>query len=128
VKLDCAVTKGAPARIDGRSVARVNHEIYFFSTPSSLRSFRRDPLKWCGQVTDPVTLMRFRPGKRSPRTDWNDRPYFFASDSTLAVFRGAPETYAERPAGMLPKPEGEGSPPEEKAAGAAESGSPPAVR
>lgn len=99
--------KGAPARIDARSSARVNHEIYFFATPSSLRSFRRDPLKWCGPVTDPVSLERFRPDKRSPRMDWAERPYFFASDSTLAVFRADPARYAERPAGMVPKPEGE---------------------
>ncbi|HMB71694.1 MAG TPA: hypothetical protein VKU85_20450 [bacterium] len=99
--------KGAPARIDARSSARVNHEIYFFATPSSVRSFRRNPLKYCGEVTDPVSLERFRPKKKSPRMDWDDRPYFFASDSTLTVFRDDPEMYAERPAGMVPKPEGD---------------------
>ena len=105
--LDCAVLKGAPARIDARSSARVNHEIYFVSTPSALRSFRRNPLKYCGDVTDPVSLERFRPDKNSPRMDWGDRPYFFASDSTLAAFRESPEASAERPAAMVPKPEGE---------------------
>jgi len=105
--MDCAVTKGVPARIDARSSVRVNHEIYFVSTPSALRSFRRNPLKYCGDVTDPVSLERFRPDKKSPRMDWGDRPYFFASDSTLAEFREDPEMYAERPAAMVPKPESE---------------------
>lgn len=97
--------KGAPARIDARSSARVNHEIYFFSTPGALRSFRRNPLKWCGEVTDPVSLERFRPDDSSPRTDFGDRPYFFRSDSTLALFRESPEEYAEPRAAMLPQPD-----------------------
>jgi YHS domain-containing protein len=73
--------------------ARVNGEPYRFAGPETLRRFREDPALYCGLLRDPVTGMRFWPGARSPRAEWKDGPYFFASDSTFAEFERAPQRY-----------------------------------
>jgi YHS domain-containing protein len=80
--------------LDRRLHAKVNGEIYRFSRPATMARFRRDPARWCGILRDPVSGERFAPDPRSPRYPYRDSPYFFASDSTLAVFRADPERYA----------------------------------
>jgi len=74
--------------------ARVNGEIYRFSRSLTLARFRRDPLRWCGILRDPVTGVRFYPDPESPRLEYKDGPYFFFSDSTMRAFRTNPERYA----------------------------------
>jgi YHS domain-containing protein len=101
VKLPCAVVKGGDARIDKSTSARVNHEIYYFSTPAAKRKFLADPLRWCGMVTDPVSRERFRPREGSPRVDHGGRPYFFASDATSAAFAAEPARFAEPDGKMI---------------------------
>jgi YHS domain-containing protein len=101
VKLPCAVVKGGDARISAGMSARVNHEIYFFSTPAAKRKFAADPIRWCGLVTDPVSKERFRPAKSSPRVDHAGRPYFFASDSTRAAFASDPAAFADASGQMI---------------------------
>lgn len=76
--------------------ARVNGEIYRFARPATLARFRRDPVRWCGILRDPVSGARFFADRWSPRLDHRDGPYFFTSDSTLAIFRANPEGYAIR--------------------------------
>ena len=80
--------------LDARLHAKVNGEIYRFSSPATRARFRRDPLRWCGVVRDPVSAVQFVPDSLSPRCPYRDSPYFFASDSTYAVFRADPERYA----------------------------------
>ncbi|MEK7329378.1 MAG: hypothetical protein AAB113_01110 [Candidatus Eisenbacteria bacterium] len=74
--------------------ARVNGEIYRCASPATLARFRRDPVRWCGILRDPVSGVRFVPDRRSPRWEYRDGPYFFSADSTGAVFRADPERYA----------------------------------
>lgn len=74
--------------------AHVNGEIYRFAGKATLGRFRREPLRWCGILRDPVTGVRFHPDRWSPRVDHRDGPYFFASDSTAGVFKRDPERYA----------------------------------
>jgi YHS domain-containing protein len=105
VKLECAVVEGGEARIADGSSARVNHEIYFFSTPAAKRKFVADPVRWCGLVTDPVSKERFRPAKSSPRVDHAGRPYFFASDSTRSVFAADPASFADADGKMIAMPD-----------------------
>ena len=76
--------------------ARVNGEIYRFSRTATLARFRGDPVRWCGIVRDPVSGARFLPDRWSPRLEHRDGPYFFLSDSTMAVFRVDPGRYAIR--------------------------------
>ena len=80
--------------LDPRLHAKVNGEIYRFSSPATRVRFRRDPLRWCGVLRDPVSEVRFVPDRLSTRYAYRDSPYFFASDSTYAVFRTDPERYA----------------------------------
>ena len=80
--------------LDPRLHARVNGEIYKFSSAQTRDRFRRDPARWCGIVRDPVSAQRFVPDRRSPRFESKDGPYFFVSDSTRAVFRAEPERWA----------------------------------
>lgn len=95
-RLDCPVHRGRAAVIDPAHRAYVNHEVYFLSDAKSVERFRRNPLPYCGIVTDPVNRVRFRPTSRSPRWDYAGRPYFFTKDSTLAVFRAMPDSFAVR--------------------------------
>jgi YHS domain-containing protein len=74
--------------------ARVNGEIYRFAGKGTLAKFRREPLRWCGILRDPVTGVRFFPDRWSPRVDYRDGPYFFASDSAAGAFKSDPERYA----------------------------------
>ena len=81
-------------RLETRFQSRVNGEIYRFADDGTLTRFRRDPRRWCGVLRDPVSGTRFVPARSSPRFDTAESPYFFAADSTCAVFRAAPERYA----------------------------------
>ena len=76
--------------------ARVNGEIYRFASSVTLARFRRNPLHWCGVLRDPVSGVRFRPSRLSPRFAMADGPYFFSTDSTLGVFRADTARFAIR--------------------------------
>lgn len=121
-ELSCAMGGGLQARIDARLSTRVNHETFFFSMPAAKRKFRRNPVKYCGLLTDPVTKVRFQPNKKSPRQDWNGRPYFFSSAESAARFAVDPEMYAEPMGRMVPKPQDAEA---EKDAGARDAGGAP---
>ncbi len=73
--------------------ARVNGEIYRFSSKATLTRFQRDPRRWCGLVRDPVCGSCFVPGRTSPWIQWADGPYFFACDSTRTEFCRNPAQY-----------------------------------
>jgi len=66
--------------------AHVNGEIYRFAASATRARFRRDPVRWCGVLRDPVTGVRFRPSRSAPRYDMADGPYFFTSDSCRRAF------------------------------------------
>ena len=74
--------------------ARVNGEIYRFSRPATRDRFRRDPVRWCGILRDPVSGVRFVPSRGSPRLVYGDSPYFFASDSARTAFLTSPDRFA----------------------------------
>ncbi len=94
-RFDCIVRPGQTARIDDDHVAFVNHEVYFFADGVSRHRFQRHPLRWCGAVTDPVSLERFAPDPGSPRLEWAGRPYYFASEETRTTFVTDPDMYAK---------------------------------
>jgi YHS domain-containing protein len=73
---------------------RVNGEIYRFATAATLARFKRDPMRWCGVVRDPVNEVVFLPGRATRRLDWVDGPYFFCCDSTRLEFSRNPLKYA----------------------------------
>ena len=94
LSVDCLVRKRRPAVIDEEHWARVNYEIYFFADGEGMRRFLDRPHKYCGIVTDPVSQERFRPVEDSPRIDRKGIPYYFLSDSTMAVFEEHAESLA----------------------------------
>ncbi len=93
--------------MNDRLLVFVNHEAYFLSSPATKMRFERRPWKYCGLVTDPVTLDRFRPTKKSPSCIYNGRPYYFATDETKVTFLDDPETYRAARNRMVPESESE---------------------
>jgi YHS domain-containing protein len=87
------------AIFDSSVRANLNQDIFFFSSVSALKQFKKDPLRYCGFLTDPVSHARFKPSKTSPHVAFRGRDYYFAADSTLATFQADPEKFYERLAG-----------------------------
>lgn len=96
IEVMCLLNPGRPAVLDAEHRAALNHEIYYFSDLEARKRFMKDPLWYCGLLTDPVSRVRFRPTKKSPHTEYNGRPFYFATDSTLAAFRAMPDSFAVR--------------------------------
>ena len=102
MKLTCPVEPKRAAVIDDEHLARIGHEVYFFSSSKARDRFLKDPLRWSGRLTDPVTQARFKPNGRSPRTEFDGRTYYFSSNQTRASFLRMPEMYAEAKRTMSP--------------------------
>jgi YHS domain-containing protein len=92
----CPVDPSQKAILSPQFRSFVNYEVYFFSSTSAMKKFNKSPLKYCGVLTDPVSRVRFQPTGKSPHWDYMDRPYYFASDSTLMAFRAMPDSFAVR--------------------------------
>ena len=99
VTLRCPVNPARRAIIDSSLRLKINQDIFFFSSRTAMKRFEKDPLRFCGKLTDPVTRGRFRPTSASPHVTFRGRMYFFAADSTLARFQSEPEKFYERLAG-----------------------------
>ena len=111
VKLPCPVHPEASAVLGADTRTWVNHEIYFFSSAEAKRAFEQRPLKYCGTLTDPVTLVRFTPSKAAPRFDYGGHPFFFTNAASLAAFKADPARYAVPTRTMPAMPSGPPSPP-----------------
>ena len=92
--------KGKPATVDSSLRYRIGFEIYYFSSRADMDQFKKDPLRYCGVLTDPVSMARFRPTAASPRTTHNQRLYYFAADSTRDVFLKNPSLHQDRRTGL----------------------------
>ena len=103
VTLDCAMAQGEGAVLDPEHRSYVNHEIFFFSSAEQKEVFDREPFRHCGPVTDPVSRKRFTPTADSPRRDFMERPYYFDSEATLAMFAATPDSFAVPRLRMVPK-------------------------
>ncbi len=96
VTVPCAVEPGKTAKIDKTLTARLNYEIFMFSSRTARRTFDKNPIGYCGLLTDPVTQKRFQPQQSSPQTAYKNRRYFFLSDSTRTAFLATPDSFAVR--------------------------------
>lgn len=99
VAFRCPVRPTRRAIFDSSLRAQINQDIFFFSSPTAMKQFQKDPLRYCGKLTDPVTRARFRPTSASPHVTFRGRVYYFAADSSLAKFQERPERFYERTAG-----------------------------
>jgi YHS domain-containing protein len=96
VDIRCVVNQGRNANPDAKRRAYVNREIYFLSTPYALTLFKKNTLKYCGWVTDPVSGVRFRPTASSPRMTYEGVPFYFSTHSTRMQFEARPDSFGER--------------------------------
>lgn len=87
------------AIIDSSRRIMIGQDIYFFSSLATMNRFRKDPVVYCGKITDPVSHVRFRPSKTSPHVVYRSRDYWFAADSTKARFQAEPTRFADRVTG-----------------------------
>lgn len=72
----------------------MNYEAFYFADGNERARFLKDPVRWCGWITDPVTHRRFHPLKEAPREEHGGRIFYFASDSTRALFAAQPDSFA----------------------------------
>jgi len=96
IGVPCVVRSGRRAVVDSTMRTFVGHDLFYFSGVKERDRFRKDPLQFCDKLTDPVTLKRFTPSRRSPAFTWKGRPYYFASDSTRVAFQSMPDSFAIR--------------------------------
>ena len=92
----CPVHPARKAIFDSSLRARVNQDIFFFSSVAAKNRFLKEPLRYAKTLTDPVSFGRFRPTKDSPHVVFRGRDYYFASDSTVARFQADPEKWFDR--------------------------------
>jgi len=82
------------ASLDAGHRVFVNYESFFFAGDAERRRFLDEPTRWCGWLTDPVTMARFLPDRNAPTTERDGRIFYFASDSTEAAFAAHPDSFA----------------------------------
>ena len=82
----------------------VNYESFFFADDAERKRFLDDPVTWCGWLTDPVTLLRFRPDKGARAVERAGRLFYFSSDSTRAAFAAQPDSFVIPRTAMMPMP------------------------
>jgi YHS domain-containing protein len=91
-----AVNRRRKAVVSSATRERLNYEIFYFADRASLERFRRDPVRYCGLLTNPADQMRFRPSKNSPRLTHAGRLYLFPDVASLRKFQSMPDSLAER--------------------------------
>ncbi len=94
ITVPCMVDDSREAIIDADHKAYVNYEIYFFADAKNRERFVKNPLKYCGIITDPVSRERFVPTRKSPALDHDGKPFYFMSDSTMALFEAHSDSLA----------------------------------
>lgn len=93
------------AMLDSAHCIVMNYESFLFATYDEMNTFRANPTKYCGPLTDPVTLQRFIPATTSPHLVHDNHTYYFWSDSSRTMFEMMPEMYAQPHHKMRPKPD-----------------------
>jgi YHS domain-containing protein len=96
ITVPSVVNRHGKARIDSTQRIFIGHDLFYFSNRSELARFHKNPLRYSRALTDPVTLVRFRPTAGSPHLEYHGRMYYFAAESTMAFFRADPDSFAIR--------------------------------
>jgi len=89
----------APSRValpDSNLQVLLNQEAYFFAGRETMKQFQADPIRYSGPLTDPVSQQRFQPTRRSPKTKYKKRTYYFESTLTQRQFAVSPDSYTMR--------------------------------
>jgi len=72
----------------------VNYEAYYLSGSDALGKFIQEPWRYTGQVTDPVSKVRFQPDADSLMTMAAGRVFFFSSQANAESFAATPDKYS----------------------------------
>lgn len=102
LNVPCLISPERNAILDSAHRTFIGYESYFFSDLEAKSKFESSPEKFCGPLTDPVSLRHFNPKPESPRIVHNNRLYVFATDSTKEVFAMMPGMYQYPEHKMLP--------------------------
>jgi YHS domain-containing protein len=92
--------KGKKPILDSSLRYRIGFEVYYFANRAEMDLFKKDPLRYCGTLTDPITMARFHAHVKSPKVVYAERTYYFAADSCLTLFLANPEQHKDRRNGM----------------------------
>ena len=92
--LESALHSGRPARLEPGHRVRLNHELFYFADTTEVRTFIADPPRYCGAITDPVSLARFVPEQVSPRLVHQGTLFYFLDEETRAAFAAQPDSFA----------------------------------
>lgn len=92
------------AVLDFATRSRVNFETFFFADQDEKATFDADPTRHVAFLVDPVNKQRFRPSATSPHFDYNNRPFYFSSDSTRTLFAATPDSFAVARGRMMQNP------------------------
>lgn len=101
IMLACVVHPDRDAVIDSAHRIYVNWETYYVSDDASRETFMESPFQYTGNVTDPVSRVRFTPTAKSPRRDTDERIYYFASSETAQDFDSNPTEFTTPMPGMV---------------------------
>ena len=101
LRVPCIVDPTRVARIEREFTVRLNWESFFFCDDDARARFLSDPLRWCGALTDPVTLQRFVPEASSPRAEYDENTYYFAIAENHDLFTTDPTKYVKIPHYLL---------------------------
>ena len=101
IEVRCVVYPKLKAKIDSSMRRVIGHDIFYFSNATARRLFDRDPLRYVKALSDPVTNDRFRVTRTSPREEYRDRTYYFASTGEKATFDENREKFRERRAATM---------------------------
>jgi YHS domain-containing protein len=96
-----ALDQKRAATLDSTMRVFIGHDLFYFADGASRRRFAKHPLRYCTALTDPVTRTRFKPTRRSPRVEYEGRPYYFSSDSTRTAFQADPARFRFGRGGMV---------------------------
>jgi YHS domain-containing protein len=103
ITLSCAVHADQSSLLDAQHRARVNYEVFYFSSDQALADFVSDPVRYVGRVTDPVTRHRFEPTASSPTRSYDGRLFYFETAENRTTFDGDPGMYGKPRTGMQTK-------------------------
>jgi YHS domain-containing protein len=94
IEVACVVDPQANAVLDEAHRVFVNYEAYYLSSPDAVRTFQREPWRYTGPVTDPVSGERFEPDAASAVVRHEGRLFYFRSTAHAKTFGLDPATYA----------------------------------
>ena len=94
VSVPSIMDSSRPATIDTACLVSLNYETFLFADAAERKRFLKEPSEYSGPLTDPVTLERFTPIPTSPHIVYENRTYYFWSDSTRTAFEMMPEMYS----------------------------------